>query len=158
MYDYPSASEVTPRNICKCVTWFHKDLWCNYKKIHTVCICYGHLLLCPWRMFTSLPPGNNSFIEPINSSINFVKPHHTYSCYITVTSQWARWRLNSWTSHECLLNGLFRRISKKHQSSASLAFVLGFHRWPVNSPLKGPVRGKCLHLMTASWNETKWPV
>ena len=27
----------------------------------------------------------------------------------------------------------------KHQSSASLAFVQGIHRWPVNSPLKGQV-------------------
>ena len=31
---------------------------------------------------------------------------------------------------------------KKHQSSASLAFVRGIHRWPVNSPLKGPVTRK----------------
>ena len=30
----------------------------------------------------------------------------------------------------------------KHQSSASLAFVLGIHRWPVNSPHKGPVTRK----------------
>ena len=28
---------------------------------------------------------------------------------------------------------------RKHQSSASLAFVQGTYRWPVNSPLKGPV-------------------
>ena len=28
---------------------------------------------------------------------------------------------------------------RKHQSSASLAFVKGIHRWPVNSPHKGPV-------------------
>ena len=28
---------------------------------------------------------------------------------------------------------------RKHQSSASLAFVRGIHRWQVNSPLKGPV-------------------
>ena len=28
---------------------------------------------------------------------------------------------------------------RKHQSSASLAFVRGIHRWPVNSPYKGPV-------------------
>ena len=28
---------------------------------------------------------------------------------------------------------------RKHQSSASLAFVWGIHRWPVNSPHKGPV-------------------
>ena len=31
---------------------------------------------------------------------------------------------------------------RKHQSSASLAFVLGIHRGPVNSPHKGPVTQK----------------
>ena len=31
---------------------------------------------------------------------------------------------------------------RKHQSSASLAFVRGTHRWPVNSPHKGPVTRK----------------
>ena len=31
---------------------------------------------------------------------------------------------------------------RKHQSSASLAFVRGIHRWPVNSPPKGPVTRK----------------
>ena len=36
------------------------------------------------------------------------------------------------------LNRLFRRKSKKHQSSASLAFVRGIDLWPVNSPQKGP--------------------
>ena len=31
---------------------------------------------------------------------------------------------------------------RKHQSSASLAFVWGIHRWPVNSPHNGPVTQK----------------
>ena len=31
---------------------------------------------------------------------------------------------------------------RKHQSSASLAFVQGIHRWPVTFPLKGPVTRK----------------
>ena len=31
---------------------------------------------------------------------------------------------------------------RKYQSSASLAFVMGIHRWPVNSPHKGPVTRK----------------
>ena len=31
---------------------------------------------------------------------------------------------------------------RKHQSSASLAFVRGIHRWPVNSPHEGPVTQK----------------
>ena len=33
---------------------------------------------------------------------------------------------------------------RKHQSSASLAFVRGIHWWPVNSPHKGPVTRKML--------------
>ena len=39
---------------------------------------------------------------------------------------------------------------RKHQSSASLAFERGIHRWLVNSPHKGPQRRKCFHLMTSS--------
>ena len=41
---------------------------------------------------------------------------------------------------------------RKHQSSASLAFVRGIHRGLVNFPrTKGQYRGKCFHLMTSSW-------
>ena len=39
---------------------------------------------------------------------------------------------------------------RKHQSSTSLAFVRGIHRWPVNSPYKVQWRGKCFHLMASS--------
>ena len=46
---------------------------------------------------------------------------------------------------------------RKHQSSASLAFVRGIHWWPVNSPHKWPVMRKCFHLMTSSWYETVIP-
>ena len=35
---------------------------------------------------------------------------------------------------------------RKHQSSASLAFVRGIHRWPVNSLHKGPVMWKIFSL------------
>ena len=35
---------------------------------------------------------------------------------------------------------------RKHQSSTSQAFVRGIHRWPVNSPHKGPVRRKMFPL------------
>ena len=37
-----------------------------------------------------------------------------------------------------------RADQRKHQSSASLAFVWGIQRWPVNSPHKGPVTRKML--------------
>ena len=35
---------------------------------------------------------------------------------------------------------------RNHQSSLSLVFVRGIHRWPVNSPHKGPVTRKMLPL------------
>ena len=41
------------------------------------------------------------------------------------------------------------RDQRKHQSSASLVFMWGIHRWPVNSPPEGQSRGKCFHLMTS---------
>ena len=40
---------------------------------------------------------------------------------------------------------------KKYQSSASLVFVRGIHRSPVNSPHKGPVTRAYFHLITSSW-------
>ena len=39
---------------------------------------------------------------------------------------------------------------RTHQSSVSLAFARGIHRWQVDSPHKGQSRGKCFYLMTSS--------
>ena len=67
-----------------------------------------------------------------------------------------RWRHNDHDSvsnhqpHGCLLSRLFGRRSKKHQSSASLAFVRGIHRDRGIPRTKGQLRGKCFHLMTSS--------
>ena len=44
---------------------------------------------------------------------------------------------------------------RKHQSSASLAFVWGIHRDRWIPRTKGQLRGKCFHLMTSPWG--KWP-
>ena len=44
--------------------------------------------------------------------------------------------------NECVRTVCSGADQRKHQSSASLAFVRGIHRWPVNSPHKGPVRGE----------------
>ena len=41
--------------------------------------------------------------------------------------------------HNCLLNRYSGADQRKQQSSASLAFVRGIHRRPVNSPHKRPV-------------------
>ena len=56
------------------------------------------------------------------------------------------------TSLTIVYSGVYSgAYQRKHQSPASLAFVRGIHRWPVNSPNKGQWRGKRFHLMTSSW-------
>ena len=42
-------------------------------------------------------------------------------------------------------------VQRKHQSSASQAFVWGSHRDRWIPRTKGQLRGKCFHLMTSSW-------
>ena len=39
----------------------------------------------------------------------------------------------------------------KHQSSASLVFVRGIHRWPMTSPHKGPVTRKMFPFDVKTW-------
>ena len=46
---------------------------------------------------------------------------------------------------------------RKHQSSASLAFVWGIHRDRWIPRTKGQLRGKCFHLMTSSCKNQKRP-
>ena len=68
--------------------------------------------------------------------------------HIWMTNLSLQWRHNGCdgvSNHrdfDCLLNHLFRRRSKKKQSSTSLAFVGWIHRSPVNSPHMGPVTRK----------------
>ena len=47
---------------------------------------------------------------------------------------------------------------RKHQSSASLAFVWGIHRDRWIPRTKGQLRGKCFHLMTSSCFPCEMPV
>ena len=57
-----------------------------------------------------------------------------------VESQAARWCLKS-IVYSTLCSGACQR---KYQSSSSLTSVRGNHRWPVNSPHKGPVTRKMI--------------
>ena len=53
--------------------------------------------------------------------------------------QYGRYGISNHQPHDCLLSRLFRHRWKKHQSSASLAFVRGIHRRSMNYLHKGPV-------------------
>ena len=62
------------------------------------------------------------------------------SHYIDVIMSTIASQINSLTIvYSTVYSGIDHR---KHQTSASLAFVKGIHRWPVNSPHKGPVTRK----------------
>ena len=51
-----------------------------------------------------------------------------------------------------------RRRSKKTLKLGVWAFVRGIlHRWPVNSPHKGPVTWKCFHSIASSWEIINGP-
>ena len=49
------------------------------------------------------------------------------------------------TSVTIFYSSFYSGADQRKQSSVSLAFVRGIHRWPVNSPHKGPVTRKMFH-------------
>ena len=66
-------------------------------------------------------------------------PQEVFLWLNRVSLQWrhnVRDGVSNHQPHDCLIN------QRKHQSSASLAFVRGLHWWPLNSPHKGPVTRK----------------
>ena len=96
---------------------------------------------------------------------------HSWTLYLPPLSWWCFKQTWTLTANNILHNGVIMSAmasqitsltivystvysgteQRKHQSSASLAFVRRIHRWPMNSPHKWPVtRGKSFHLMTPS--------
>ena len=70
---------------------------------------------------------------------------HTYFALHFVTFEWRHNGRDGVSNHRRLvvcLTVYSGADHRKHQSSASLAFVRGIHRWPTNSPHKGPVTRK----------------
>ena len=62
-------------------------------------------------------------------------------CFDARSLQWCHNGGDGVSNHQrldYLLKSLFRCRSKKHESSETLALVRGIHRWPLNSPHKGP--------------------
>ena len=73
----------------------------------------------------------------INTEVNLVLKNNISS---TSTLQWHHNGRDGVSNHHpYVYSGADHR---KYQSSAPLAFVPGIHRWPVNSPHKGPVTRK----------------
>ena len=129
----------------------------DYNRQKTMDVPYTDLA---WSILLGMPPVSLKAIAvyPIKMHTVFLClfPYHCIiSFYEThMTLQWRHDKLDGVSNHQpryCLLKRLFRRRSEKNQSSASLTFVRGIHRWPVNSSHKRPVTRKCFHLTTSSW-------
>ena len=77
----------------------------------------------------------------------------------TVPWSWISWLISEWILHysDDIISSIASQITgvsiaystvcsgadqRKHKSSTSLVLVRGIHRWPVNSPHKGPVTRK----------------
>ena len=91
---------------------------------------------------------NNTYIL-LNHQVMFLKlqfsPLLPMPFLFTATLQWRHYERDGVSYHrrlDCLPNVCSGADQRKHQSSASLAFVRGIHRWPVDSPQKGPVTRK----------------
>ena len=84
---------------------------------------------------------------------------HEWILHVSVTSRIWRLRIS-----DVMINAMASQITgvyivniivcsgadqRRHQSSMSLVFVRGIHRWPGNSPHNGPVTRK-IYLMTSS--------
>ena len=72
-------------------------------------------------------------------------PHVCTRSYNYITLQWRHNGCDGVSNHQpqhCFSNVYKDADQIKHQSAASLAFVRGIHRWPVNFPHKWPVTRK----------------
>ena len=115
-------------------------------------MCQCHWLLL-WYFFFLVYP--HSYTENRCHDANFVVISGTGGCHSDDLPCYQCWQSRHHDHYDdvimsavaCQITSLTIVCSnvadqRKHQSSASLAFVWGIHRWPVNSPHKGPVMRK----------------
>ena len=69
--------------------------------------------------------------------------HYQPHCHPTTNSLWLCSSVHCGPPHQSRRIWLSAEAdNQKHHRSTSLAFVWGIHRWPVNSPHRGPVTWK----------------
>ena len=101
-----------------------------------VLVCY---IIRPYQNGTR--SSNPSKSNGMQLDISFVDIKHTCDLHYSdvIMGAMASQITNLTTVYSTVYSGAAHR---KYQSSASLAFVRGIHRWSVNSPHKGPVTRK----------------
>ena len=133
--------------------WRYDEAWREQTLVYPPVICQQRLIYCTWELNIMAFFQSVSFLSRwIGLSLHGSLLNHwqwitmnayvdSQSCWlpIIVTSLWTRCRLESLDSR--LFTQPFTD-KRKNQSSVPLVFVRGIHRWPVNSPHKGPVTPK----------------
>ena len=106
-----------------------------------------------WRILADILSNSSPCLWPVNAYYRYDVQHGLYP-FINLTGSGER-ITKTWSLHNDVITGtMASQITsltiayssiysgtdqRQHQSSASLAFVRETHRWPVNSPRKGPV-------------------
>ena len=101
---------------------------------------------CSWSFETLPPPlwrlskeADGGVIGGINNPVYSRLVFSISSWELKMASHQVRGVSNNWQV-DCLLNSLFRRRTKKLSNIRITGyFVSGIHRWPVDSPHRGPV-------------------
>ena len=83
--------------------------------------------------------GGIVFIHYTITPLNLFPPMLLYHCENVIRGAMASQITSPAIVYSTVYTGTHQR---KHQSPASLAFLWGIHRWPVNSPYNGPVTRK----------------
>ena len=132
-------------------------LWFGHMSPHNISDCRAQYIVPCWQGHGRVPPYSyiaplfGSFIFPPHKMHNLVAPYWTCcrAChmYLFCDNHCCDVIMGTMASQITSLTIVYSIVhsgadQRKHQSSASLAFVRGIHRWPVNSPHKWPVTRK----------------
>ena len=137
----------TRHSVLKVITigWSHFQSASNKSlKLCLICMCGLLLSVVIWEP-TASPASTKWWNSELMLATNFGSLSQTFT---KVGSQnfgyqiWFCTRLLNQQSNDYLLNRLFRRRSKKTSKLRVTGLCGEIHRWPVNSPHKGPVTRK----------------
>ena len=127
-----------------------------------ICMCvhtYTHTYTCTCTRTCTYTDGNHIWIFQLNLiCFNFNHPavpaancmaplYVCVSLFPVLLCHYSDFTMSAMASQITGVSIIYSTVcscadQRKHQSSASLAFVGGIHRWPVNSPHTGPVARK----------------
>ena len=131
--EFPTQMASDAQNVS--IWWRHHDKWTKpyLQRIHLV-IAKDKGYCEDWDNRNCNPNHTEQDAQPTLPET--ADTEHCHYCDVTMSPTASQITSRLTIIYSIVYSGTDQR---KHQSSASVAFVLGIHRWPVNSPHKGPV-------------------